>query len=214
MTWKNVTVRQWQELCDLHTTEANDPDADLNTPMIAIMTGMTLTQIDSLSKGDRDALIRKFSFIKEVPKGEPQRYIDVNGRRYRCVYDIRQMKTARYIESKYFASDPNGNLHRIAASMVHPMRRGWFGWRDAKYDAARHEEYANDMLDAPVTAIFGSVLFFCEVYKWSIRNLVDYLIPQMMVMGMTRIQAEAVVISLSDVMDGITTLRLSPITSA
>lgn len=206
MTWKNVTVRQWQELCDLYTGDAED----IKTPTISILTGMTEAQVDSLSAEEREDLLKKFNFIHEMPDGVPQKFIEVNGRRYRCVYDVRQIKAARYIESKHFASDPNGNLHRIAASMIHPQRRGWLGWKDDRYDAARHEEYANDMLDAPVTAVLGSVLFFCEVYRAWIKSSEDYLVKEMISKGIQKQEAEILVTTLSTVMDGTIMLKLSP----
>ena len=196
-------------MCDLYTGDADD----VKTPTIAILTGMTEAQVDGLTAEERQRYLDKFNFVHEMPQGQPRKFIAVNGRRYRCVYDVRQIRAARYIESKVFAQDPNGNLHRIAASMVVPQRRTWLGWRDAKYDATRHEQYAEDMLDAPIPAVLGSVLFFCDVYRKWMATSRDYLIRQMMT-KMTKEEASEVYQGLLRVMDGTTTLSLSPNTNA
>lgn len=211
MTWNDVTVRQWQQLCDLYTGDAND----VKTPTIAILTGMTEAQVDGLPAETRQQLLDKFAFTAQAPDGVNVKFIKVNGRRYRCVYDVRQIRAARYIESKIFSKDPNGNIHRIAASMVVPQRRTWLRWRDAKYDATRHEQYAEDMLDVPIPIVLGSVLFFCDVYRNWIANSQGYLIKSIAAtLKMTAREAGDLVLALQNVMDGILTLKRSPNTNA
>ena len=199
--WKDVTVFQWQQLTDLYTSKGDD----LITPTISILSGMTEAQVDSLPLSERNALAKKYDFVHTEPEAKPEKFIEVNGRRYKCVYDVRNIPAARYIEGKHFAQDPNGNLHKIAASMVLPMKRTFWGWRVEKYNAAQHEQYANDMLAAPITSVLGSVVFFCEVYKRSIKNLGGYLENQMKTIPGSKGIAQA----LGEVMDGITAFQLS-----
>ena len=202
MTWKDINVFQWQQIVNLFTKEKDLNELDLAVKAVGIITGMTEYQIDSLPIGKLNPLLKSIDFIHEEIKPQPSKYIKINGRKYKCIYDVRKIPAARYIESKHFAQDVNGNLHKIAACLIHPMKKTIFGWKMDKYDASRHEEYAQDMLEAPITSVLGSVVFFCLVYRNWIKASQDYLIAEMMSKGITRYQAEILYQTLCDTMDG------------
>jgi len=204
MNWKDISVFQWQQLNDLFLKSKELNELDLAIQSAAICTRMTENEIDSLPIEDLNPLLKSIQFIHEEIKPEPQSYIKINGRKYKCIYDVRKIPAARYIETKHFSQDVNGNLHKIAACMVMPMKKTLFGWKLDKYDASRHEDYAQDMLEAPITAILGSVVFFYQVYRNWIKSSKDYLIREMMENKLTRYQAEAVHQSLCSIMDGYT----------
>ena len=189
-TWNDITVFQWQQLMNLYKEEGNS-NLDLIVRAGSIVTGKTEHEIDALTISQLNDLGRALAFVHTEIPAKPARFIKVNGRRYRCVYDVRKMPAARYIESKHFGQDLHNNLHRLAASMVWPQRRRLGFWVDAKYDAARHSEYAEDMLAAPITAVFGSVVFFCEVYLRSISNLKAFMVGAMLKATPTMTREEA-----------------------
>lgn len=202
MTWKDINVFQWQQIVDLFTSKSELNELDLASASVSIVTGMTEHQIDSLPLGELHKLLKSVDFIHEEIKPEPVHYIKVNGRKYKCVYDVRKIPAARYIESKHFSTDVNGNLHKIAACLVLPMKRTLFGWKVDKYDASKHEDYAQDMLEAPITSVLGSVVFFCLVYRNWIKASKDYLVQEMMEKNLSRYQAEILYQTLCDTMDG------------
>lgn len=202
MTWKNVNVFQWQQIVNLFTKKSEADELDLATKSVSIITGLTENQVDSLPLGRLNKLLKSIDFIHEEIKPEPQKYIKVGKKKYKCVYDVRNIPAARYIESKHFAQDVNNNLHKIAACMVMPMKKTWFGWKVDKYDASKHEDYSQDMLEAPITAVLGSVVFFCLVYRNWIKASKDYLVKEMMEKKLTKYQAEVVYQTLCDTMDG------------
>ena len=212
MTWKDINVFQWQQITDLFTKESKDlTDLDMAVKATAIVMGLTEHQIDSLPIDKLKPLLEQVSFLHMEIKPDPAKYIKANGKRYRCIYDIRKMPAARYIEAKYFSDDTNGNLHKLAACMVMPQKRNWLGrWVDDKYDASRHSEYANDMLSAPIVNVLGSVVFFYQVYNNWIRSSKDYLIAEMMKAGMTQAQVDIMAHLLSTSMDGIIPVTLLP----
>lgn len=201
-SWHDVSVFQWQQLMDLFLK--NDPWLDLETLSVGILCNLTEMEVYSLDEKTYIDILNAIKFLHEPPQGEARRYINVNGKRYKCIYDVRNIKAARYIEAKHFGKDVVGNLHRIAASMVQPQKRQLFWHKDVKYDASKHEEYASDLLGAPITAVYGSVVFFCKVYNRSINNLKDYLKAEMMKAGMTEQQAEDLHQALCSFTDGIT----------
>jgi hypothetical protein len=202
MTWKDINVFQWQQIVNLFTKEQDLTELDLAVKSVQIITGLTEYQIDSLAISELNPLLKSIDFIHEEIKPEPSKYIKVNGRRYKCIYDVRKIPAARYIESKHFATDVNNNLHRIAACLVMPMKKTLFGWRVDKYNASKHEDYAQDMLESPITSVLGSVVFFCLVYRNWIKVSKDYLVAEMMEKNLTRYQAEILYRTLCDSMDG------------
>ena len=113
------------------------------------------------------------------------------------------MPFARYIESKVFSDDLYGNLHKLAATMVIPQKRSRFGiWFDEKYDASKHEKYADDMLTARFIDVYHSLVFFYQVYRNWIEVSQDYLVKKMMAAGMQEAQAKEVVQNLCSILDG------------
>lgn len=178
MQWSDLTVQQFQQLTELWQGGEADP-ALLMFDMVEVCHRLTPNQVDSLTTTDFNKLVAELSFLNEIPAWKPVKYVDVNGMRYRFVYDVRQIHAARNIEVKTFGQGGLiPNMHKVAASMVVPQRRDrvlrW-RWVDDLYDAAKHQEYANDLLQAPITAIYGSALFFCEVFMRSIPGIADYL---------------------------------------
>ncbi len=204
MTWKDINVFQWQQLIDLFAQKDQQlSELDIDIKAAAIVMDLTEHQIDSLPIDEVKAIFKQIAFIYEDIKPQPVKFIKVNGKRYRCIYDVRKMPAARYIESKYFEQDRTANLHKLAACMVMPQRKNWLGqWVDDKYNASKHAEYSDDMLAAPITAILGSVVFFYQVYINWIRSSKDYLTKEMMTQGMTKYQAEKLYIHLCEAMAG------------
>ena len=94
--------------------------------------------------------------------------------------------------------------------MVMPMKLTWRGWKVAKYDASKHEEYADDLLSASFESVYGSVVFFCQVFSDSITSLKDYLKEELTKNGMDKLEAELTIMALCNVMDGFTRLPSLP----
>jgi hypothetical protein len=204
MNWSNVTVFQWQQINELYANSKDLTDLDISVKVASILTNQTENQIDSLPVKELAPLLESIAFINDEIKPEAVKVLNINGKRYKCVYDVRNIPASRYIESKHFSNDVMGNLHRIMACMVIPQKRGWFGWKDDKYDAGKHSDYAQDMLEAPIVSVLGSVVFFYQVYKLWIKNSKGYMVQQMMEQGVEKMKAEEVHQVLCSIMDGFT----------
>lgn len=214
MKWNNLTLWQYQQLMPILTNTDKDwTELDKETKMLSVITGLTEHQIDSLSIQTLKELRKNLEFLNEPIVGKPVNYIIVNGKRYRINYDIKNMPAARYIESKVFSKDTLGNLHKIAASMVVPQKKTWFGkWVDDKYDASKHEDYAADMQEANFIHVYHSLVFFYQVYRNWIEVSRDYMKVEMMKAGMTATQADSVVLLLCESTGGIIPPNLLPTT--
>jgi hypothetical protein len=212
MKWNNLTLWQYQQIMPIITNPEKDwTELDKEVKLLCIVTGLTEYQIDSLAIEDLKELRKELAFLDEPIEGKPVDFIVVNGRRYRMNYDIKNMPAARYIESKVFSKDTLANLHKIAASMVIPQKKTWFGkWVDDKYDASKHEQYSQDMQEANFIHIYHSLVFFYQVYRNWIEVSRDYMIQEMKTTGMTTEQAQQVVQLLCESMDGIIPPNLLP----
>jgi hypothetical protein len=207
MSWDKINVFQYQQLVPaLGIQDATDQ----NMRLIAILNGWTENQVDSLSVEEYALEKAKIGFLSESIEGKPVKYIKVNGKRYKCVYDVRKLPSGRYIESKVFSQDLVGNLHKLAASMVIPMKKTIFGWREDKYDASRHEEYSNDMLEARFVDVYHSIVFFYQVYRNWMEITKDYLIAKIVEMGKSHSEAEKEVQNLLNILDGSIAPKLLP----
>ena len=210
MSWDKINVFQYQQLVPaLGIQDATDQ----NMRLIAILNGWTENQVDSLSVEEYANEKAKIGFLSESIEGKPVKYIKVNSKRYKCVYDVRKLPSGRYIESKVFSQDLVGNLHKLAASMVIPMKKTIFGWREDKYDASKHEEYSNDMLEARFVDVYHSIVFFYQVYRNWMEVTKDFLIAKMMEMGKSHSEAKKEVQNLLNILDGSIAPRLLPIST-
>jgi hypothetical protein len=188
-------------------------ELDVDIKLLTIITGLTEYQIDSLNIEDLKELRKELAFLDEPIEGKPVDYIKTNGKQYRINYDIKNMHSARYIESKVFSKETLANLHKIAASMVIPQKKNWLGkWVDDKYDASKHEQYAADMQEANFVNVYHSLVFFYQVYKNWIAVSRDYMKAEMTTAGMTTEQADSVLLLLCESMDGIISPNLLPTT--
>jgi hypothetical protein len=204
MTWNELTVWQYQQIYPIVTKPEKDwTNLDVESKLVGIVYNLTDTQVDNLSVMQFNNLRATLDFLKDEIKGEAAKYVEINGTRYRFIYDVFQIKAARYIESKVFSTDLIGNLHKIAASMVVPQKKTWYGkWVDQEYDAANHSKYADDMLEAKFVNVYNSIVFFYQVYRNWIEISKDYLVNEMTTQGLTKEQADQAVVILCEILDG------------
>jgi len=210
MNWHSITLFQYQRII---LALQEEDITDRNSKLIGIINNWTDYQVDSLTIEDYNKEKNKLEFLNKDIEGKPEKYIHVNGNKYKCIYDIRKLNSARYIESKVFSQDFISNLHKLAASMVMPMKRTIFGWKVDKYDASRHEDYAQDMLEVPITSIYHSIVFFYHVYRNLMEVSKDYLIAQLMKANKSRLEAESEVVNLLKTLDGSIAPNLLPTTT-
>jgi hypothetical protein len=214
MTWNELTVWQYQQIYPIVTKPEKDwTNLDVESKLVGIIYNLTDTQVDSLTIQQFNNLRGTLTFLDDKIEGKPVKYTEVNGKRYRFVYDIQQIKAARYIESKVFSTDLVSNLHKLAASMVVPQKKTWYGrWVDEEYNAAKHSQYADDLQASNFIHIYNSVVFFYQVYRNWIEVSRGYLVKEMMAKGLTTELAQGVVQTLCETLDGSIAPNLLPTT--
>jgi hypothetical protein len=208
MNWNKITVRQYQEIFPILAKE-DLSDLDKLVKVIGILTGYSEDVIDSWSidKLNEYKHLFEFDFKKEARKR-----VKVNGRYYRFNWEVNKLKAARYIEAKTFVGDGLfQNLHRIMASCVVPERKVGFLYFDKKYNAADHDKYATDLLDAPFPFVYNACVFFCQLLMKWIDVTLSY--SEELKGKITANQIKALRESLQSITDGFIAVPLSQISS-
>ena len=212
MKWNNISVWQYQNIVKTLANKQDD-EIEKSFKLIGIVYNMTENQVDSLTQAEYKAKLKECDFLNSMPEGKPVKVIKVNGKRYRLIYDVTRMPFGRYVESKAFVGDIYGNLHKLGATMVMPQKKNWLGlWVDDKYNAAKHEDYADDILQANFQDVYFSLVFFYQVFRNWIEVTRDYLVAKMMITGQTKEQCSQVVADLCSILDGIIQPNLLPTT--
>ena len=212
MKWTNISVWQYQNIVKTLANKQDD-EIEKSFKLIGIVYNMTENQVDSLTQAEYKAKLKECDFLNNMPEGKPVNIIKVNGKRYRLIYDVTRMPFGRYVESKAFVGDIYGNLHKLGATMVMPQKRNWLGlWVDDKYNAAKHEDYADDILQANFQDVYFSLVFFYQVFRNWIEVTKDYLVAKMIMTGQTKEQSSQVVADLCSILDGIIQPNLLPTT--
>jgi hypothetical protein len=208
MNWNKITVRQYQDIFPI-IADDNLSDLDKLVKVICILTGYNEDFIDSwpINKLNEYRHLFEFDFKKEARKR-----VKVNGRYYRFNWEVNKLKAARYIEAKTFVGEGLfQNLHRLMASCVIPQRKVGFLYFDKKYNAAHHDKYATDLLDAPFPFVYNACVFFCQLLiKW-IDVTLSY--SEELKGKMTASQIKALRESLQSITDGFIAVPLSQISS-
>lgn len=203
MTWKDITVRQYQQIYPI-SIEEKWSELDKLVKIICVLTDKTEEEVDSWQLNQ----INEYKFVFNMDIDErPKRRIKANGKWYRFEYKIQNMPAARYIEGKTFASDGViENMHRLMASCVVPQRKIGFLYFDKKYNAKDHEKYATDLLEAPVQFVYSACLFFCNLLSEWMKLTLSYLETELQTIVSQEQKAELST-HLQSISDGFTALR-------
>jgi hypothetical protein len=196
--WQTLTVEDYQLLMQVQNSDLDDFEKEIQ--ICSMLADCTPSDIEAMPFGDYVELKRRISFVYEKPpEAKPKLY----WRKYRFIYDVRKINTGRYISIQTFlAGGLIDNLHNLAACIVNP--------RFGKYDATKHEEYANDLKAAPLVYILSSMLFFCNLFEQSVAAIAETIPAEQMTE-----ETKKAVILLRKNLDGLFTQNVSqPITDA
>jgi hypothetical protein len=162
-TWQTITVSEWMQAIEIKASDKDDLEKDI--AFCALISGKTEEEIEALDWRDFTELKRKADEVyTKVPDSTPL----FRWGKYRFVYDPLKINAGQYVSIQYFLNDGiEKNLHNLAACIVKPL--GFF----KKYDAKKHQQYANDLKNAPLAAIRGSMVFFCNLFLHLMRAIAD-----------------------------------------
>jgi hypothetical protein len=131
---------------------------------------------------------------------KPRNMVYVNGCFYKLNYDLTKKpnNSGTYVELATFSEDIIGNLHKIMASMVTPLKLTWKGLKEKE-----HERVAEDMLKLDFSVAYHACVFFWAVFAKSILASKDYMMNQ----TNQKELLETELMNFKDRLDGFTTAK-------
>jgi hypothetical protein len=198
-----VTVGQFQQLYAISLMNADEIDKSIL--FVQTLTGLNEDEVLALPATKFNKICRKVKNVFDFDAGKPRKVIRAGGRRYIINYELSKV-TGRYVEVTSFSQDVIPNLHRIMASITQRCKWSWrtFKLVPIPYDAKKHEQYADDMLEADFEAAYHSAVFFWAAYAKSMKILKPYLMKELQKKGMTERLSEAMLSGLQSGLDGFT----------
>jgi len=163
-----LTIKQFQEINHINKLEVNDNDKSIL--FIKLITGKSDNDISKMSMNKFNRLcskiLKSFNDIQNnLNKGKYKKIIRIKNRFYWINYDISKLDAGRYVETATFGVDLLDNLHKLMATMVVPIKLTWKGLKYLEYDAMKHEQIAEDMLQADFKNSYYSCVSFLSSFK-------------------------------------------------
>ena len=198
--WSNLSIAQFQDIHRLSLNTSLDEMSKIERA-IAILYNLSEEDVGNLPIDHFNKLAKDCAFLQsEIIPGKPQKYIKVGTKKYGILYDVRKLKHRQYVEILHFSEKPIDNMHLIMASLVQPIK--WGFWKSNKVSS--HESIANDMLNAKLVDVYHSCVFFCNVYSSLLEVIKASLVAEMMSKGMTKNQAEEMILISRQAIHGFT----------
>ena len=194
-----MTIKQFQELYFI--AQSDDLDFDKSIKMVAALKSLHPEQVDKMPMGKFNRICAKIGkefeqLSSNLHTGKPRKFTVVNGTIYRINYDISKVNAGQYVEVITFGGDVVNNLHKIMASICTPIT-----WRGKEKE---HKKKAEDMEQMNFKAAYHAAVFFYLQFQISIRLIQPYLIQELIKKGVRKEEAEAMLNTSNEILDGFT----------
>jgi hypothetical protein len=173
-----MTIKKFQELYKISLMDIDE--LEKSSLLVQSFTGLSIERINKISIKRFNKLCeivnKQFEVLnKNMQNDKPKNMVYVNGCFYKLNYDLRKNpnNSGTYVELATFSEDIVGNLHKIMASMVTPLKLTWKGLKEKD-----HERVAEDMLELDFNVAYHCCVFFWAVFTRSIVDSKDYLMTQ------------------------------------
>ena len=173
-----MSIKKFQELYKISLMDIDE--LEKSSLLVQSFTGLSIERINKMSIKRFNKLCeivnKQFEVLnKNMQNDKPKNMVYVNGCFYKLNYDLRKKpnNSGTYVELATFSDDIVGNLHKIMASMVTPLKLTWKGLKEKD-----HERVAEDMLELDFNVAYHCCVFFWAVFTRSIVDSKDYLMTQ------------------------------------
>jgi len=173
-----MSIKKFQELYKISLMDIDE--LEKSSLLVQSFTGLSIERINKMSIKRFNKLCeivnKQFEVLnKNMQNDKPKNLVYVNGCFYKLNYDLRKKpnNSGTYVELATFSEDIVGNLHKIMASMVTPLKLTWKGLKEKD-----HERVAEDMLELDFNVAYHCCVFFWAVFTRSIVDSKDYLMQQ------------------------------------
>ena len=159
MTWKDVTVGQYQQLAEIGKMGLDDIEATQET--ISVLFGLTINKVRKLKAIQIAKYVEQMDFLKTEIIPRRRTILYCKGYFAGVDYTFTDFQTSKYIESKYFMQDFVGNMHNLLAVYTHELK---FGLIKKKPKVSDFEKDAERLKAANIEEAMGVLVFFYPTF--------------------------------------------------
>jgi hypothetical protein len=159
MTWKDVTVGQYQQLAEIGKMGLDDIEATHET--ISVLFGLTINEVRKLKAIQIAKYVEQMDFLKTEIIPRRRTILYCKGYFAGVDYTFTDFQTSKYIESKYFMQDFVGNMHNLLAVYTHELK---YGLIKKKPKVSDFEKDAERLKAANIEEAMGVLVFFYPTF--------------------------------------------------
>ena len=159
MTWKDVTVGQYQQLAEIGKMGLDDIEATQET--ISVLFGLTINQVRQLKATKIAQYVEQMDFLKTEIIPRRRTILYCKGYFAGVDYTFTDFQTSKYIESKYFMQDFVANIHNLLAVYTHELKYGLIKKNPKVSD---FEKDAERLKAANIEEAMGVLVFFYPTF--------------------------------------------------
>jgi hypothetical protein len=167
--WNELSVGQFISLYDIEQNQQLNI-VEKQQKMLSVLEGKTEEDYDNIKYRE---LVQQFhsklSFFNEIPESKPVDYLQTKLRRYKFCFELSEITAGQYIDINNFSSNLM-QLNKIAACFFLPME----GDKYMEYGKIPHDIVAEDLLDAKFIEVYGCMVFFYQLFKELISDIITY----------------------------------------
>jgi hypothetical protein len=193
MTWKDVTVGQYQQLAEIGKMGLDDIEATHET--ISVLFGLTINEVRKLKAIQIAKYVEQMDFLKTEIIPRRRTILYCKGYFAGVDYTFTDFQTSKYIESKYFMQDFVSNIHNLLAVYTHELK---YGLIKKKAKVSNFEKDAERLKAANIEEAMGVLVFFYPTFD----NLMKIIQPYSELMKQTekvsQLIEKAITLSLSN----------------
>lgn len=200
MEWKDLSIKQYQDICK-EIEEDYPDDLERSIGILSTLTGKSISYYtDTMPISELRTKLKGLEFIKTKPPLKTlYSKIKIGTKRYRFNLDMRSISAGQYIDLTELVKDSNkinDNIHTILATLCEEVN--FFG-RKKKTSTEQRAEYLLDHMK--MDYVFSLSSFFLTSYQRLITATRNFLESE--TAKMRKQTQKAVDLALSSIGDGI-----------
>jgi len=169
MTWKDVTVGQYQQLAEIGKMGLDDIEATQET--ISVLFGLTINEVRQLKPTKLAKYVEQIGFLKTEIIPRRRTILYCKGYFAGVDYTFTDFQTSKYIESKYFMQDFVSNIHNLLAVYTHELK---YGLIKKKAKVSDFEKVAERLKAANIEEAMGVLVFFYPTFDNLMKIIQPY----------------------------------------
>lgn len=180
--WDNITVGKYQQIYDILQGQNFEHAVDRQIQLLACLDDRPAEYYEGLPLQEllRDHVPR-VSFLTDEPPvvPDPPKYLHANGRRYKVVYDFRDLSAGQFIDMMSVAKTPEEivmSVNKLLAVLCLPVEKGWLKKaKTRQYGYIPFDDVADDMLQVPISEALAVAGFFSEAWNRFLKVIPGFL---------------------------------------